>query len=159
MKIAPILSNFRPVVSDNTRVIQAPEPKSTPPTDVNAVQKNLKSAEGLSTNDVLKQFDLRNIDRNGMVSFVQVLQERNAISEETVSSLLAFSISVFGDQASDVKMDFMGALEKQAENLFSGSEQVDEMVAYNMKYALSAVNSIEFAKNSGSDQIQINVTA
>ena len=160
MNLSLVLSNFHLKIGQTSSVTTtAPTPHMTPGVDVGIVDKNITSADNMSVRDVLQAYDLRNIDRNSMFSFIHILQDKKAISDETASSLTAFSLTVFGDEASNVKKDFSASVQAHADKAFSGPEQLDGMVADNLKHILSTIHSIDFARQSGAEAITVDVKA
>lgn len=158
--IGSVLGNFQPRIIE--RNVASSEVSSIPAADYSKINKNVTASEGINTKDVLAKYDLHNIDQNDLESLVTILHSRNEISDETAASLMANSMSVYEGGPNNVKKDFISALEDRASTFFNGkdynpNDKIDSLISDNIKRVIKEAKSIDYARQTGAEQITIDI--
>jgi hypothetical protein len=158
--IGSVLGSFQPRVIE--RIVPPSEFSSIPGAYYSKVNQNDDASVGISTKKVLAKYDLHNIDQNDLESLAAILHERHEISDETAASLMANSLSVYEGSPNNVKKDFIGAIEERANTFFNGkdynpSNEIDGLISDNLKHVINEAKSIDYARQTGSGKISINL--
>jgi len=152
------LANLRPqFASERTVTAMAPEnPDGVEGVDPGVLQQHLKAAEGLSTKEVLAQYDLRNINREDLTSLTTILHDRNEISDLQFNTLFAEGGLAFPDSNTE-KGDFLGFLENKMQNMEStGNARQDGWIRDAITKAVTTAQSIDRAKSTDADHVVIS---
>ena len=156
-RLDSMLSNFRPTFVQRNAGDKPGEIKVVAGPDIRQLQNNIESSKEMSVKDVLQKYDLHSVTKLEMYSFVNILHEKKAVSEDTIDRLYDHTVTAFEDVPDDKKIDFVGFLEGLA-----GTSNAPGQIGENEKRILNTViaeaKSIEFARSTGAEQITVDVT-
>lgn len=156
-RLDSILSNIRPTFVQRNAGERPGEVKIVQGADVRQLQNNLESAKGMDVKDILQKYDLRDITKTEMFSFVSILSQKKAVSDETINRLFEHTTLAFEDQPDGQKTDFLAFLDGMASKVFSGPDPISENGKNILNTVIAEANSIDFARKTGADRITIDL--